>query len=144
MSNYRVYPSRIIKPPRGICRWCGITILKEDGSVNRRKTFCTQVCVTYYLVRADPSKMREFVFFRDRGKCARCGFQHLFLQGEWEADHVLPLMIAFGDPSYWEPDNVVLLCTTPCHKDKSAEDRRKYRKKHRRRWANIYADETGD
>jgi 5-methylcytosine-specific restriction endonuclease McrA len=49
-------------------------------------------------------------------------------------------MIAFGDPKFWEPDNVVILCKDPCHKVKSASDRRKYRKRDRRLIEQRYLD----
>lgn len=92
------------------------------------------------MLRADPKKMREHVFFRDDGVCARCGKKHESLNADWEADHVMPLMVAFGDPRFWEPSNVVILCL-PCHKKKSAEDRRRYRKKQRRKWQERLIEE---
>lgn len=139
-QRHRIYPLKLNRPPRGICRWCRLVIKRRDGSVNRRRTFCSKVCVTHYLLRADPRRMRRHVFYRDKGVCGDCGYQHHYLHGDWEADHILPLMIAFGDPGYWEPDNVVVLCKTPCHRNKSAADRRKYRKRDRREIARRIQD----
>jgi 5-methylcytosine-specific restriction endonuclease McrA len=70
--------------------------------------------------------MRRHVFLRDDGVCADCGAQHRYLDGDWQADHVKPLFMAFGDRSFWEPTNVQILCTDPCHKRKSAADRVRY------------------
>ena len=84
--------------------------------------------------------MRKFVFRRDKGVCADCGKHHRYLHDPWEADHILPLMISLGDPSFWEPENVVILCKFPCHKEKSASDRRKYRKKDRERLKQRFND----
>lgn len=135
-----MYPGRISKPPPGICRWCGIVIIGPTGAPNRRKTFCGPICVTHHLLRSDPSCMRRHVFYRDRGKCAACGFEHKILNGDWELDHRLPLMISLGDPTFWEPENCQILCESPCHKEKSASDRRKYRKRERRWMKKKYDD----
>lgn len=82
--------------------------------------------MTEYLLRTDPKTMRQHVFFRDEGRCAHCRTQHFYLDGPWQADHIEPLFMAFGDPSYWEPENVQILCTDPCHKAKSKADMAKY------------------
>lgn len=132
MSKHRVYPGRLLKAPRGICAWCGLHIKNADGSINRSETFCGPVCHTHYQLRADPTRMRQFVFFRDHGICAACQRVHLYIDGDWQADHVRPLFRAGGDPSYWNPENVVLLCTDPCHKAKTRADRKRYRGKRRR------------
>jgi len=125
-----------------MCRWCGLWIKDADGNVLSEQKFCGAPCKTHYQLRADPQKMRQHVFFRDGGKCARCGYVHPYLDGDWEADHVIPLMIGLSDPALFEPDNVVVMCTAPnrCHYDKSAEDRRTYRKKFRRTMRDIYAE----
>lgn len=70
--------------------------------------------------------MRQHVFFRDEGVCADCGKKHRYNNGDWQADHIQPLFLAFGDPDFWEPENVQILCTDPCHKAKSNSDRKKY------------------
>jgi 5-methylcytosine-specific restriction endonuclease McrA len=84
--------------------------------------------------------MRRHIFYRDWGICAACGKKHGLLNGDWEADHILPLMISLGDPSFWDPDNLQLLCKKPCHQKKSTEDRRKYRKRDRLRMKRKYDD----
>ncbi|AFU87584.1 HNH endonuclease [Caulobacter virus Karma] len=78
------------------------------------------------MLRADPAEMRRHVFFRDQGVCAMCKKRWLYLDDAWQADHIEPLFLAFGDLAYWEPENVQVLCTDPCHKQKSADDMRKY------------------
>lgn len=44
----------------------------------------------------------------------------------WEADHIIPLFMAFGDWSFWEPENLQILCKDPCHKAKSKSDMARY------------------
>lgn len=82
--------------------------------------------------------MRRHVFFRDEGKCADCGFVHPYLDGEWENDHIIPLMRGLSDPTLFDPENCRILCIEPCHKLKTASDRRKYRKKFRKAASDIY------
>lgn len=120
-----------------MCRWCGLWIKDATGAILRYEKFCGPVCRTHYSLRADPKMMRRHVFFRDNGACADCGTVHSYLDGDWEADHIVPLMVAFDDPSLWEPDNVRILCTTPCHVRKSADDRHLYRRKYRKKVAFI-------
>jgi len=124
--DHRTHPSKRFKAPRGTCTWCLSDILNKDGTPNRRRTFCGPRCVTEYTLRADPQVMRRHVFFRDEGKCAACKKQHFYMDGPWQADHIQPLFMAFADPSFWEPENVQILCTDPCHKAKSLADLRKY------------------
>lgn len=125
--THRTYPGRIKRPAPGMCRWCGVLIWKPDGMIDRNRTFCGQQCVTNYLLRADPSVMRRHVFFRDQGFCGICGKQHLSLRSkDWQADHMIPLFMAAGDPEFWEPENVQVLCTSPCHHAKSSADRERY------------------
>ena len=140
-KSHRRYPGPF-PPVPGMCRWCALWIKDAAGKIDYDAPFCGPVCKTHYQLRADPQKMRQHVFFRDGGKCACCPTVFQYLDDEWEADHIIPLMIALWDPKAWEPDNVRLLCM-PCHKKKSADDRRKYRKKFRRRAHHIY-DEIGD
>lgn len=128
-----------------MCRWCGLWVRDSAGAIARDQRFCGPVCRTHFQLRADPAKMRQHVFFRDGGRCAQCGTVHPYIDGDWEADHVIPLMVAYADPRLWEPDNVVVLCTSPnkCHYRKSAEDRRTYRQKYRKKVARIL-NEIGD
>lgn len=70
--------------------------------------------------------MRQHVFFRDNGRCYDCGREWTFLQDPWDADHIKPLYVAYGDLTFWDPENVVILCRDPCHKRKSYRDRMKY------------------
>lgn len=124
--SHRTHPAKRNKPPAGTCTWCLLPIFNRDGTKNNRRTFCSPRCVTNYKLRADPKVMRWHVFFRDEGKCAACGHQHFHFDGKWEADHIDPLAMAFGDWAFWEPENVQILCTDPCHKQKSAADLAKY------------------
>lgn len=124
--DYRTHPAKRFKPGPGICTWCRVDILKKDGTPNLARTFCSPRCVTEYKLRTDPAVMRLHIFFRDEGRCADCGKQHFYVNTDWQADHIEPLAEAHGDPAYWEPENVQLLCTDPCHKRKSAADQAKF------------------
>src|ERR1700733_3721136 len=55
--------------PNGLplCRWCELEILAK-----RRRTFCSDYCVHQWRLRTDPGYLRDQVFARDRGICARC------------------------------------------------------------------------
>jgi 5-methylcytosine-specific restriction endonuclease McrA len=124
--NHRTHPSKLNRPPPGRCRWCLAVILRADGTVNRRKSWCSLRCVGEYLLRTDPKVYRQHIFFRDNGVCAACGVQHRYNNADWQADHILPLFMAFADSAAWDPENLQILCTDPCHKIKSADDRAKY------------------
>lgn len=70
--------------------------------------------------------MRQHIFFRDDGVCAACGKKHRYNNADWQADHIQPLFLAYGDWAFWEPDNLQILCHDPCHKAKSKDDMAKY------------------
>lgn len=124
--NHRTYPPKLYLHTPGYCRWCAKPILRTDGIINRKKTFCNKGCVGQYLLRADPKVMRQHVFFRDKGRCYDCGKVWTYLTDEWDADHIKPLYTAYGNLAFWEPENVVILCRKPCHQQKSYRDRMKY------------------
>lgn len=126
VSTHRIHPSKLRRAPPGICTWCLQPILRADGTVNRRRRWCSQACVGHYLLRTDSKVWRQHIFFRDEGICAGCGKQHRYNNADWEADHIEPLFMAYADPSYWEPENLQILCTAPCHKTKSANDMARY------------------
>jgi 5-methylcytosine-specific restriction endonuclease McrA len=124
--NHRTHPTKLHRPPPGHCRWCNIPILKADGTINRRRSWCSQRCVGEYLLRTRPEVMRQHIFFRDEGVCAMCHTAHRYNNADWQADHVVPLFMAYGDASFWEPENLQILCTDPCHKIKTKSDRDRY------------------
>lgn len=99
---------------------------RADGKLNLRRNWCGQRCVGEYLLRTDAKMMRQHVFFRDNGVCAMCKTEHRYNNADWQADHIVPLFMAYGDPSFWEPENVQILCTDPCHKLKTKNDAAKY------------------
>lgn len=124
--NHRTHPSKLRRSAPGHCRWCNVAILKADGTLNLRRSWCGQRCVTEYLLRTDPKVMRQHIFFRDDGVCAMCKTKHPYNNGDWEADHEMPLFLAYGDPAFWEPENLQILCKDPCHKIKTQADRIRY------------------
>lgn len=116
-------PEPFADAERGSCVWCGKSILRPDGlRLNLRKKRHDE-CLEQLLIRLRPDNMRRFIWNRDGGRCAApgCGRVH-GLHGHWDADHVLALYFAEGNPSYWAPENVVILCRDPCHKNKTRED----------------------
>lgn len=64
------------------------------------------------------AKNRQHRFERARGRCEACG---IYLEvGEWQCDHLIPLRLG----GTHDITNLRILCV-PCHKKKTAEDRRK-------------------
>lgn len=129
---------------RGVCRWCGESILHEEGdlagSPNRRRRW-HQDCVDEYNA-SDPREARRRIRKRDRGKCADCGLDTNQLKREfkaigrgrnriirergfktrkslWELDHIIPLIDGGGHSD----ENLQTLCT-PCHVRKTVDEAR--------------------
>lgn len=121
-------PPHYDNPDPGQCKWCGNTILKADGSVNKRSHW-HPYCVKEYKLIHWPKVTRMAVYKRDKAKCACCGIH--CGKGVWHMDHIKPLYQANGDIDYWRLGNLQTLCTE-CHKDKTileAKDRAQLRKK---------------
>lgn len=118
------------KPPRpdswnverGNCRFCGGPIV-EHGKVNRRKHW-HQSCADLWRIMNNPTVAKHHVFLRERGTCQGCGMISP-LPADFDVDHIEPLFEAFGDPRYYEPENMQLLCKS-CHRDKTKEDMQRY------------------
>jgi 5-methylcytosine-specific restriction enzyme A len=134
----RVKPSEIERGPAGraLCRWCRIEV-----PVGRR-TFCSAACVHEWKLRTDPGYLREKVFERDRGVCAKCGADTTRLRGDarkldyaarrrfflewgfrdgsrkslWDADHILPVAEGGGQ---CDLANMRTLCLR-CHREATA------------------------
>lgn len=92
------------------------------GRWNPKGLFCSRDCTELYLLHTDPKRMRRHIFDRDLGCCAECGTKHPW-GGKFEVDHERPLFLAFDDWDFYSADNQRLLCTEPCHKVKTAQDR---------------------
>jgi 5-methylcytosine-specific restriction protein A len=141
------------QPPRkpnlqigqGLCVWCGG---KLEG---RRRSWCSDECVTEYRVANFAGDAVRAVRARDHGVCAGCGLDtktvikwrqsgeyHFYGQPpdgpvtpvewhftEWHADHIVPLWsVDRSAPDafrYWTLDNLQTLCA-PCHKAKSKSE----------------------
>ena len=71
-------------PERGCCNWCGGPL------PGRRQSWCSDECVQEWCVRSSGSWVRDYVFKRDQGVCAKCGRQHGWPDGPWDADHIGP------------------------------------------------------
>lgn len=59
-----------------LCRWCGKEVPKK------RRTFCSNYCVHEHRLRSNIDYMREHVFKRDLGICAKCGLDCELLKYE--------------------------------------------------------------
>lgn len=123
MANHRKPP----KPAswgceRGTCRFCGEEII-EQGKVNRRKHW-HQPCADLWKIMNNPAAASQFVKKRERFTCQECGHHDRF--GGFDVDHVKPLYEANGDHTYWQPDNLRLLCG-PCHLVKTKQDMIRWR-----------------
>ena len=125
------------KGPHGrpMCRWCSLEV--PAG----RQTFCSDWCVEEWKLRSNPGHLRERVFERDQGVCARCGldcpahYRHLRrLRGAarakavsewkpgsrkslWDADHIVPVAEGGGE---CDLSNMQTLCLK-CHRVSTAD-----------------------
>lgn len=120
---------------RRLCRWCGVEVTPP------RLTFCSDACVHEWRLRSDPGYLRDQVFQRDHGVCARCGTDTEALRRElhavraeqgweawntrarelsgrlsWEAHHIAPVVEGGGE---CDLDNLQTLCRA-CHKAETA------------------------
>ena len=122
----------------------------------RRRTFCSDYCVHQWRMRSDPGYVREQVFARDAGVCAMCrsdtvAIYHALKRARggarsaglsiygmktirsrrslWDADHIRPVAEGGGQ---CDLDNLRTLCL-PCHREVTAELRRRLRGKDRER-----------
>jgi 5-methylcytosine-specific restriction enzyme A len=150
-SNKRTMPGGPVdkddlqKGPEGraLCRWCSLEVPA------RRRTFCSEWCVSEWRLRSDPGYLREKTFERDRGVCALCatdtaaewlqlkrsrgsararllskwGLKTLNRRSLWDADHIVPVAEGGGE---CDLQNIRTLCLT-CHRDvtKKLRDRLK-------------------
>ena len=128
----RVSASELPKGPNGrsLCRRCNLEV--PQG----RRTFCSDVCVHEWRLRTDPSYLREKVFERDKGVCAKCAVdtvalrrhflkldyksRHRFLiewslkdgmrKSLWDADHIIPVAEGGGECDLWNMRTLCLKC----------------------------------
>jgi 5-methylcytosine-specific restriction endonuclease McrA len=127
-----VAPSTLERGPGGrpLCRWCRAEVPKG------RRTFCSDTCVHEWKLRTDPGYLREQVFARDRGVCAKCGADTIALRRDmrkldfaarrqflkrwklregsrkslWDADHVVPVAEGGGQCDLSNMRTLCLLC----------------------------------
>ena len=110
--------------PRGWCKLCGGEII-ENEKQNKRKNWHPR-CGEHWFLMNNPTAMKQYIFERDNHTCQNCNF-HSNNKRDFHADHSKPLFEAYGDPGYWEPENVVLLCID-CHAKKTKIDMKLYHK----------------
>lgn len=111
--------ARVPKPPYrgpGLCRPCGLPILKRDGTPDTRRSWHAE-CVEPYLALTSSDALRRYIYRRDHGICANCRRHVRDRSEDWQADHVVALIL--GGPHAL--DNVQLLCTE-CHRIKTRAD----------------------
>ena len=104
---------------RPLCRYC-----EEEIHDRKRRTFCSDRCVTEHRIRTDPGFVRKAVFERDRGVCALCGFDTEEIKPRIKAlaDHdpnpfgawgratrtvLTELGIPLHRQTYWDADHIV-------------------------------------
>lgn len=95
---------------KGTCRWCGLETEKKNVTWHPE---CVKACS----LANDSAAQRRFCYERDHGVCATCGVD----ETEWQADHIKPIHLANGDPSFFIGDNLQTLCVK-CHKEKSKRE----------------------
>jgi len=128
MANHRKPPKPIHwNVPRGQCRYCGEEII-ENGKRNNRKHWHSK-CVSIWNTMNNPTYARRAIHKRDKYTCVSCGYHDRF--GHFDVDHIKPLFEANGDPSYWQADNLRLLCSD-CHKEKTREDMARFHEARRK------------
>ena len=140
LSTRRTMPggrAKLSLLPRGLdgrplCRWCSTEVPKG------RRTFCSSSCVHAWRMRTSTSYLRQQVFLRDRGVCARCtvdtlaarreiarargarrvhllalwGLTRLARKSLWDADHISPVSEGGGE---CDLSNLRTLCIH-CHR----------------------------
>jgi len=140
-----IAPSALERGPAGrpLCRWCGSEVPKG------RRTFCSETCVHEWKLRTDPGYLRDNVFARDRGVCAKCGVDTIALRRDmrkldfaarrqflkqwklregsrkslWDADHIVPVAEGGGQ---CDISNMRTLCLR-CHSEATAALRERLR-----------------
>jgi 5-methylcytosine-specific restriction enzyme A len=130
---------------RALCRWCRIEVPKG------RRTFCSDACVHEWKLRTDAGYLRDKVFARDKGVCAKCGCDTVVLRRDmrkldfaarrvflrewklrdgnrkslWDADHIVPVAEGGGQ---CDLSNMRTLCLR-CHGAATAALRERLKKK---------------
>lgn len=134
----RYLPLDKLKGETGKCKWC----MKEME--NRRKKYCSDACKHSAWAFFYPQRYaRKYLSKRQDGKCAGCGYRFEDRTKKWfisrdrlnpyceewkeefddmgEVDHIIPI---HQGGEILGIENVQLLCK-PCHRKKSADERRK-------------------
>ena len=112
-------PDSYYTKTKGHCRWCNNVIVKDDGTINERKSWHKE-CAEEYLLIYSSGEQRAHLWKRDKGICNHCGSFSI----KWQADHIKPLVEQKGveekdlDWSYFGLDNLQTLCKK-CHRKKT-------------------------
>ena len=127
-----IAPSKLERGVTGrpLCRWCRTEVPKG------RRTFCSNKCVHEWKLRTNPGYLRDKVFARDQGVCAKCGADTIALRRDmrkmdyaarrqflklwklregsrkslWDADHILPVAEGGGQCDLTNMQTLCLLC----------------------------------
>lgn len=141
MPGGRAESAELPRGPSGrfLCRWCALEVRPK------RRTFCSDWCVHEWRLRTDPAYLRDCVYQRDRGVCAKChvdtvaAWNHIrkLRRGKralamrdwgappnrsslWDADHIVPVVLGGGQ---CDLSNMRTLCLR-CHRQATAALRR--------------------
>lgn len=99
---------------RRLCRWCGREV--PPG----RRTFCSALCTHEWRVRSSSGYLREKVYERDRGVCAKCGRDARKLKAKLEDEQTAAMRrcgVFDGKPmADWrkDPQYLAFLKKPPC------------------------------
>ena len=99
------------RPTQG--RFCPVHEPSVDEAVRNERNPYRQAYKS-----AEYARNRQHRFERARGRCEACHVE--LLPGDWDCDHLVPLRKGGTN----EIENLRILCK-PCHKLKTAEDRRR-------------------
>ena len=111
VSNYTRFPYRFDESTGyPLCRMCG-KVLND-----KRRTFCSPVCVRDFKMLTDWKRVRRVIYERDGGICMKCG--QPVTRENFHVDHIIPISKG-GDE--WDLSNLELSCPQ-CNLKKGDKD----------------------
>lgn len=123
MSSHRIPPKppHFDTAPEGTCRWCNVEIgLTKKGKPSKSRWHAG--CVKEYKLLFWPATTRRAVWARDKGRCHECKtLCDKKGKNGWHMDHIVPLIEANGQLSFWQLGNLQTLCKV-CHTAKTSQE----------------------
>jgi 5-methylcytosine-specific restriction endonuclease McrA len=110
-ASFSDFPPQKDADGKPVCKMC------RSPLPPRRRCYCGEACRIDYLVRTgNGDSPRYYTWKRDHGVCALCGAKDDRYRGEWEADHIIPVVRGGGRCGL---DGYRTLCV-PCHRAETA------------------------